>query len=50
MKMPSASVVVLSVISSKAYDLVKYTEFFASLVDDLSKVSTGMSPLNLNKV
>ena len=50
MKMPSVSIVILSVISSEAHDLMKYTEFFASLVDDLSKVSTGISPLNLNKV
>ena len=50
MKILSISVVILSIISSKAYNLVKYTEFFASLIDNLSKVSTRISTLNLNKV
>ena len=49
-KMPSTSVVILRVVSSETDDLVEYTEFLASLVDDLSKVSTRMSALNLNKV
>ena len=49
-KMPSVSVVILRVVSSKTNDLVEYTEFLTSLIDDLSKVSTRISALNLNKV
>jgi hypothetical protein len=49
-KMPSASVVILRIVSSETNDLMEYAEFLASLVDDLSKVSTKTSSLNLNEV
>jgi hypothetical protein len=48
--MPSASVVVLGVVSGETNNLVEYIELLAPLVDDLSKVSAGISALNLNKV
>jgi hypothetical protein len=48
--MPSASVVVLSVVSGEYNNLVEYIELLAPLVDDLSKVSAGINALNLNKV
>jgi hypothetical protein len=48
--MPSTSIVILGVVSSKTDNLVKYAEFLASFIDDLSKVSAGISAFNLNKV
>ena len=50
MKILSISIIILSVISHKTNDFVKYTEFLSSLIDDLSKVSPGISSLNFNKV
>jgi len=49
-KMPSASVVILSVVSGKTNNLVEYMELLAPLIDDLSKVFAKISALNLNKV
>ena len=48
--MPSASVVILSVVSGKTNNLVEYMELLAPLIDDLSKVFAKISALNLNKV
>ena len=49
-KILSVSVVILRVVSSKSNNLIEYTKFLTSLIDDLSKVSTRISALNLNKV
>ena len=48
--MPSASVVILSVVSGKTNNLVEYMELLAPLIDDLCKVFAKISALNLNKV
>jgi hypothetical protein len=49
-KIPSISIVIFDVVFSKTDNLIKYAEFLASFVNDLSKVLARISAFNLNKV